>query len=759
MTVGETYPHQYARTRRFTCGEPRSLHIAGDRLFFLRSEGGDDPINRLWWVDLSKLPSLTETLLVNPAALLAAEASSADLPAAEKARRERLRETGGGITAYSTNSTGSIAAFTLAGSLFSVVVDSGEARNLPVAAGAYEARVSPDGRWVAYLAEGALRLVGPIIGDAAADSAGDVTRGADPIDRILAHDYDPDITWGSADFIASEEFSRYRGFWWSPDSSAILAERVDNTAVQQWWISDPSHPDRPPSPHRYPAAGTDNAELSLAVFDLTGVTAENTTGIREPTMIDVGLSAERPYLVHAEWTEHGIVAVTLSRSQRHQRTYLLTDDETEPRLLDTVDDPAWVELIPGTPAFVASDAWVQTQLTRASEIEPEGATGLARCSSHGTEVTSTVASPPQLQIRSVVRASQDSVLVQAVASSPIDGVDIVVGPEHQCVVALSTSGVPRVVMGRSDQPGQHTVVAINDSVVVVRSATLDRPGAIHRVLHNDLEVGQLATLAETPLVTPSVTFLRAGLRRLPVAVLLPSDPQLREPGVSLPIVMDPYGGPHAQRVVASFNAHLSSQWLADQGFAVVVVDGRGTPALGPVFERTVHGDLAGPTVADQVIGLLDAAERNPQLDLSRVGIRGWSFGGYLAALAVLRRPDVFHCAVAGAPVTDWALYDTGYSERYLGDPIEDDGPYVRTSLIESAESLTRPLMLIHGLADDNVVAAHTLQFSTALLSFGKPHEVLPLSGVTHMTPQPIVAEHLQMLQLDFLRRHLGGPRV
>src|SRR6185436_19457931 len=142
------------------------------------------------------------------------------------------------------------------------------------------------------------------------------------------------------------------------------------------------------------------------------------------------------------------------------------------------------------------------------------------------------------------------------------------------------------------------------------------------------------------------------------------------------------------------------------------------------------------------------------LDRSRVAIRGWSFGGYLAALAVLARPDVFHAAVAGAPVTEWRLYDTHYTERYLGDPFTDAQPYDRSSLLRLAQQLKRPLLLIHGLADDNVVAAHTLQLSSALLAAGKPHEVLPLVGVTHMTPQEVVAENLLLHQLDFLRRSL-----
>jgi dipeptidyl-peptidase-4 len=151
-----------------------------------------------------------------------------------------------------------------------------------------------------------------------------------------------------------------------------------------------------------------------------------------------------------------------------------------------------------------------------------------------------------------------------------------------------------------------------------------------------------------------------------------------------------------------------------------------------------------------------AAERHPELDLGRVAIRGWSFGGYLAALAVLRRPDVFHAAIAGAPVTEWRLYDTHYTERYLGDPNELPDVYDANSLLPLAAHLSRPLLLVHGLADDNVVAAHSLQLSRALLAAGRPHELLALVGVTHMTPQEIVAENLLLHQLDFLRRSLAG---
>jgi dipeptidyl-peptidase-4 len=195
---------------------------------------------------------------------------------------------------------------------------------------------------------------------------------------------------------------------------------------------------------------------------------------------------------------------------------------------------------------------------------------------------------------------------------------------------------------------------------------------------------------------------------------------------------------------------------------VLVADGRGTPGRGPEWDRAVRDDFAGVTLQDQVDALQALLERFPELDRNRVAIRGWSYGGYLSALAVLKRPDVFHAAIVGAPVTDWRLYDTGYTERYLGHPEQAPEVYNANSLFPDAgpgawqwAEPHRPMMIIHGLADDNVVAAHTLRLSSALLAAGRPHEVLPLSGVTHMTPQDVVTANLMTLQVDFLRRALS----
>jgi dipeptidyl-peptidase-4 len=187
---------------------------------------------------------------------------------------------------------------------------------------------------------------------------------------------------------------------------------------------------------------------------------------------------------------------------------------------------------------------------------------------------------------------------------------------------------------------------------------------------------------------------------------------------------------------------------------VLVVDGRGVDGRGPAWDREVYRDFT-VTLEDQVDGLHAAAERFEFLDLGRVGIRGWSFGGELAAMALLRRPDVFHAGVVGAPVTEQHLYDTFYTERFLGLPDQEPEAYRRSSPLFDAASLSRPMLLIHGLADDNVFVANSLRLSAALFEAGKWHELVLIPNATHLTRSTAVTENILRVQLDFLQRSLG----
>src|SRR2546429_99585 len=247
--------------------------------------------------------------------------------------------------------------------------------------------------------------------------------------------------------------------------------------------------------------------------------------------------------------------------------------------------------------------------------------------------------------------------------------------------------------------------------------------------------GEGPTRAAPPRSPPRPALERVTDRRLPTGLL---PPRQHVAGGKLPVLVDVYGGPGRQEVLAARSKWVLRQWWADAGFAVVVVDNRGTPGVSPSFEKVIHRRVADVVLGDQVDALHALAEKHPDLDLSRVAMRGWSFGGWLSALGVLRRPDVYHVAVAGAPVSDWALYDTAYTERYLGLPADGPDAYAHHSLIELAQeppvrpSDARPILLIHGLVDDNAVAAHTLRLSAALLGPGRAHAMLPLTAATHM---------------------------
>ena len=729
--MSDTFPRQYARTRRLTLGEPRNITVSPDdrRVVFLRSRGGSDPINCLWVMDAT---TGDETLVADPDVLLGTD--DENLPAEERARRERAREGAGGVVGYATDAKVTVAAFALSGRLFAAGLISGHAREISVEGPVFDPRPDPLGRRIAYVSGPGLRI---------AELNGS--------SRVLAAEDDPEVTWGQADFVAAEEMNRSRGYWWSPDGTAIAACRVDNSSVNRWWISDPAHPERPATEHPYPVAGTANPLVALYVLGIDDDRRAPITWDRE----------QYPYLARVSWDgpEHLLVTVQ-SRDQR--RVSVLRAhafDGTSAEVWYDADE-VWVELYDGGPGRLADGRLVTLA---------DGG-GARRLVVGGEPVTS-----KDLQVRAIAKIGRNDVVV---TGNPLDDPTVVhlyrwsdlpasddpvsddpasddPASDHPASDHPASGG--SVLAGRlvalTSQDGVHSG-SVGGALMVVRSATLTADRPTFRVVDaGGSPTGvEIANHAEVPLVHPNLRIARLGDRRLAVTVLLPTGTGRSD---RLPVLLDPYGGPHAQRVVASNAAYLTSQWFADQGFAVVIIDGRGTPGRGSEWERAVHGDLAQPVLDDQVDGLLAAAAKFPQLDLTRVAIRGWSFGGYLAALAVLRRPHVFHAAVAGAPVTDWRLYDTHYTERYLGNPIEDPGPYDRTSLIADAHRLERPLMLIHGLADDNVVAAHTLQFSSALLAAGRPHEVLPLSGVSHMTPQEVVAENLLLLQLAFIRRALG----
>jgi dipeptidyl-peptidase 4 len=690
-----SFPRQNARTIGFSLGVPHDLAIApdGDRVAFLRALSGTDRTTALWVRDTA---TGRERLVADPAALLAG--GEEDLPPQERARRERVRQAAAGVVSFAADDAVRIVAFALSGRLFvaNLADQDGPLGELVVPGPVLDPRPDPTGTYVGYVADGALRVV-------RADGTGD---------HALAVPEGPNVTYGLAEFVAAEEMDRTRGFWWSPDGRRLLVARVDTTPVARWYLSDPANPDRAPAEVAYPRAGTANADVSVLLAGLDGTLT--------PVAWD---SSDAPYLTAAHWSRGGPALLQVcSRDQRTMRVLAVADDGTT-KLVSEDTDPDWVDVVGGTPAWTRGGRLVRV---------------VARDGAYRLMIGDDPVTPTDLNVAEVLDVGDDVLFTAA-------GED----PTELHVYTAGNGGTVRL----TSEPGVHQA-ARRGELTVTSSRSLDWFGPRVQAWRGDEPIGEIPSLAQTPVLTPEVTFFTAGEHQVRCALLLPRGH--RRGSARLPVLCDPYGGPAAQRVVSSRNSYLTSQWLADQGFAVLIADGRGTPGRGPDWDRLIHYDEATLNLEDQVEALHAAGAAHPDLDLTRVGIRGWSHGGYLAALAVLRRPDVFHAAVAGAPVTDQRLYDTFYTERYLGHPDQHPEAYTHNSLIDDAPRLERPLMLIHGLADDNVVVAHTLRLSSALLAAGRPHTVLPLSGVTHMARQEEVAENLMLLQVEFLKRELGA---
>jgi len=613
-------------------------------------------------------------------------------------RRERAREPQSGVTSYETDRGLRRAALAEGGSVRLAELATGATHEVATAGPPFDARIDPTSRRIAYATGGALRLHDLELGD----------------DVLLADDPDPDVRWGVAEFIAAEEMDRLRGYWWAPEGSRMLACRVDDRPVEIWHIASPIDPMAPPRTVRYPRAGTQNAIVTLHVLSLDG------------TRIDVGWDrAAFEYLVAASWTDAGPpLALVQSRDQRDVQVLAIDPVGGDTEVVWADHDDRWTHITVGVPAWLPGGRLLTVghrDDTRSLLIDGDPAT------------------PAGLQVESVLEAGDD-VWFRATRE-----------PTEMHVWRLGADGSLTQV---SEGEGHHSAVA-NDDLAVIVTETDDAPLPAARLVRHDEVLHTFGRVAETPSVVGRPTFFSAGPKDLRVAMFTPAG---REPPRPMPVLLDPYGGPHFGKVVHAQRPLLESQWFADQGFAVLVIDGRGTPFRGVAWEQAVHRSYVDAALDDQVEGLHAAAERFPFLDLSRVAMRGWSYGGYLTLAALLRRSDVFRAGISGAPVTDMRLYDTHYTERYLGMPDGDAEAYAGADLVPDARKLEGELLLIHGLVDDNVHVAHSLRMSKALMEAGRRHAMIPLSGITHRPVDPAAAQAMLQIEVDFLRRSLDVDR-
>ncbi|HVQ88519.1 MAG TPA: DPP IV N-terminal domain-containing protein, partial [Actinomycetes bacterium] len=370
-----SYPRLSARTQHFTLGRPRSFSISpdGTRVLFVRSGSGTDRVGRLWTLDLTPGDTFGhEEQLVDPASLLAG--GDEDLSPQERARRERMRESAGGIVGYATDETVSTAVFALSGRVFVIEIASGDTRELPVRVPAIDPRVDPTGSRVSYASSGAIRVI-------EVDGTGDRELVAAESEDVA------DVVWGLANFVAAEELDRSRGLWWSPDGSHLIAERYDESDVVKWQVSNPTNPEQPSVTHRYPAAGTNNPAVSLWLIAMDGK--------RHEISFD---HSDWEYVAAVHWSKRGKPLVQVLERSQTQAVVLSVDDDGEVAVMRSQTDSAWVDVNSGVPAWGPSG-----QLLTIEVVDDT----YALCAD-GASVT-----PMGLQVSAVIDVGPDDVLFVA----------------------------------------------------------------------------------------------------------------------------------------------------------------------------------------------------------------------------------------------------------------------------------------------------------------------------------------------------------
>jgi len=704
-----SFLEQFASTFRFRHGQPNSVKITpeGDAILFLRS-GPRSFVQDLWVYETDRR---RERVLLTAESIL--RGAEEKLSPEEKARRERQRQTARGIASYELSKDGRRILVPLAGRLFVIERSSGDVKELKGAKGdPIDPQLSPDGTQVACVRDGDIYVT-----DIPSGEEHRLTTGATET-----------LTHGLAEFCAQEEMDRFSGYWWSPDSRFIAYEEADLSPVEALHIMDPTHPEQEPEAWRFPRVGTRNADARLGVIAAAGGA---TTWVRWD-------KNRYPYLATVRWSEGAPLTILVQNRKQTEELLLEADPKhggTNRLLVER--DAAWVNLDQDLPRWLKDGSgflWT-TERSGGWQLELHNRKGgLVR-----------VIAPPSINMRALLDVDDDERVAWVSGGSDPTQVQIYHIPLD------SRRGDPQLM---THEPGIHGMIFGRNHRVRVHGFENPETPPVARVETDDgAVIGELTSVAERPSITPHLQFVTVGSRHVHGVIMTPEG---YDPRLTYPVVVSVYGGPHVQVVMQARNRYLLDQWLANQGFIVVSFDGRGTPARGRAWERTIKNNLIDVPLNDQVEALQALGREMPQLDLSRVGIYGWSFGGYFSAMAAMRRPDVFRAGVAGAPVADFRDYDTHYTERYMGLLNENLNGYKASSVLTYAPKLERPLLIVHGTSDDNVYFLHSLKLCDALFRAGKPFEFVPLAGFTHMVPDPLVTDRLYGRVADFLERNVAG---
>lgn len=627
----------------------------------------------------------------------------------EALRRERLRQRAFGITGYTWSGDGRTLLIPLRGSLYVKDMPDGELRLLVEGGDApiLDPQFSPDSQWVAYVQDTEIYLV-PVTGG----QPRQITFGARGTGK----------THGLAEYIAQEELDRRRGYWWSPDSQTIAFTEVDERHIPVYPIVHQGK-EGTGAPfveeHRYPFAGEANAIVRLAVTAVDG---------GEPVWLDLS-EYEDVYLARVNWLPDGRLTVQILNREQNQLDLICFNPQTgEKTQLLQETNAVWINLHKMfRPLKDGRFLWASERTGFMHLYLYDGNGKLIRPLTQGDWLVDEIASVDEKAGVVTFTASHPDPRERHLYAVSLDGGEIrplTPEPGMHSVVVNRQKNQFTDTWHHSSQPPIITLRSLADGTILQTLFSEEDP----RVAALDLPVPELVSLENEAGVT-----LYGAIYRPPAA--FGDGPH--------PALVSVYGGPHAQRVANSWGltVDMRAQYLAQQGFLVFKLDNRGSARRGLAFESGIKHHMGSVEVQDQADGVRWLAAQG-WIDPQRVGIYGWSYGGYMALMCLAQAGDVFATAVAGAPVTTWEGYDTGYTERYMGLPQTNPDGYANSSVMAHVDKMAGRLLLVHGLIDENVHFRHTARLVNALIAANKEYDLLLFPDSRHMPRKP--ADRLYM---------------
>ncbi|PHI37133.1 S9 family peptidase [Pseudoalteromonas sp. GCY] len=687
----------------------------GSRVTYLQGKKEDYNRYDLWEYNLK---DNTNRLLVDSAALFSGPENLSD---EEKARRERQRIFGRGILEYKWSKDGKALLFPLNGDLYYYEIASGKSKKLTeTEAFETDARFSPKGNFVSFIREQNLYAI-------------DLKSGKE---TQLTKDGGGVIKNGMAEFVAQEEMSRMTGYWWSGDEQQIAFTRIDESPVQEAIRNEIYAEEVKLFNQRYPYTGTDNVEIELGVVKIND---------QKVDWIDLGDDKDI-YIARANWLRDN---KTLSYQWQNR-----SQQKLELRFYDTKSKKQQVALTE------TSDTWINLHFDLEFlkdkkhfvwASERDGFKHLYLYRTNGQLVRQITKGDWIVESLQGIDEKKGIVYFSGRKDTPLES--------HLYSVPLFKDGDAKRI---TEKGSYHSVVLAKDNRTFIdKSSSVNRPPAVAlRKVNGDfvtwLEENALnnehpLTPYLSNLATPEYGTLKAEDGQTMYYRLF--KPAKLENGKKYPVIVNVYGGPHAQRVTNSWRSkNLYFQYLAQQGYVIFQLDNRGSYNRGKKFEDPIYKHLGVVEVADQIKGV-EFLRTLEYVDPERIGIYGHSYGGYMALMTMFKAGDYFKAGVSGAPVTDWALYDTHYTERYLGHPDTNAKGYEQSAVFPYADGLKGPLMIYHGMADDNVLFTHATKLFKQLQDEVKPFEMMTYPGSKHSLRGKKVQTHLHQTITDFFNRH------